>query len=650
MVFKLHTIGWLRLLDPMEQQVPFPEKGLIILAYLYTCPQRFELRSTLAKLLWDNLEPAQAYANLRKTLSRMDARQQELGARFLETSPTQITLLEGALECDLAALQAPPSPDPLSDLRLLAGLPSQLFLDRIENPGRALGNWIYQQQRSHLSKLSGTLMEAIPHAKSASERALVRKSALEVFQHDPNNEAVLALLNEEQSLAEAVPAGTGSIIRQIHGDLKNFPRGDEHFEDPATRSLEPQPANALDPAKNDRGVGSTETAAIVPRSVPRLVLLPPLGGTAASHKLLPFAEALIEDVTIGLCSLASVSVIAPYTAAQIGRQSDKAETIARHAISYVLDTKLSVQGGQPSLFAQLIYFANDEVIWADRYDMDADKLAEQRRQIAARIAIAIGDQIKRNEVSREYFESSPVAYHHYLLGQRHLKHLTLPDIRRARREFRTALTDSRYFSPALSGIARTYAREWLITARGDAQLLKEAEKYAGRAIETGEGMVAGYKELGVATLLLGNIDGSVEALELAEKLSPHYADVAADYADTLVHASQPREALVKIEKAIDLNPLSPDVYLWTAAGASYCLGNYQAALSYIGRMSDRGLANRLSAASWAMLGDQRRARYFVRKARDTNPDFEIDTWLAAVPFKEQWQKDHYREGLRKAGF
>ncbi|MDY6963167.1 MAG: hypothetical protein SV862_14870, partial [Pseudomonadota bacterium] len=130
----------------------------------------------------------------------------------------------------------------------------------------------------------------------------------------------------------------------------------------------------------------------------------------------------------------------------------------------------------------------------------------------------------------------------------------------------------------------------------------------------------------------------------------HYADVAADYADTLVHASEPRRALEKIEKAIDLNPLSPDVYLWTAAGASYCLGEYEQALSYINRMADSGLANRLSAASWAMLGNQRRAKAFVRKTRETNPDFNVDTWLAAVPIKEQWQKDHYRDGLRKAGF
>ncbi|MDK1493832.1 hypothetical protein QN219_27970 [Sinorhizobium sp. 7-81] len=28
----------------------------------------------------------------------------------------------------------------------------------------------------------------------------------------------------------------------------------------------------------------------------------------------------------------------------------------------------------------------------------------------------------------------------------------------------------------------------------------------------------------------------------------------------------------------------------------------------------------------------------------------VDRWLAAVPSKEQWHKDLYREGLKEAGF
>jgi hypothetical protein len=67
-------------------------------------------------------------------------------------------------------------------------------------------------------------------------------------------------------------------------------------------------------------------------------------------------------------------------------------------------------------------------------------------------------------------------------------------------------------------------------------------------------------------------------------------------------------------------------------------------------MDDRAPADRLSAACWAMLGDTKNARIYMRKVRETNPDFDVDKWLSVVPFKEQWQKEQYREALRRAGF
>jgi hypothetical protein len=67
-------------------------------------------------------------------------------------------------------------------------------------------------------------------------------------------------------------------------------------------------------------------------------------------------------------------------------------------------------------------------------------------------------------------------------------------------------------------------------------------------------------------------------------------------------------------------------------------------------MADPAPAARLAAATAAMAGDLRKAKALVRKVKETYPDFEVDTWLSIVPIREQWQKDHYREGLQRAGF
>ena len=94
---------------------------------------------------------------------------------------------------------------------------------------------------------------------------------------------------------------------------------------------------------------------------------------------------------------------------------------------------------------------------------------------------------------------------------------------------------------------------------------------------------------------------------IAERLSPQYADVLVDFGDTLTHSSRPAEGLVKLEKAIELNPVTPDGYLWAAAGASYYLEDYTQALRYIERMADPTPALRLAAACRAMQGETKQA-------------------------------------------
>ncbi|MFP3599783.1 hypothetical protein, partial [Chryseobacterium sp. SIMBA_029] len=89
-----------------------------------------------------------------------------------------------------------------------------------------------------------------------------------------------------------------------------------------------------------------------------------------------------------------------------------------------------------------------------------------------RVALSVSSEIERHEATRSYLELNPAAYHQYLVGKQYLGRLTLPNLRRARKEMRSALKATPDFAPALSSTARTYSKEWLLTARGDMELLK----------------------------------------------------------------------------------------------------------------------------------------------------------------------------------
>ncbi|MFS8114417.1 BTAD domain-containing putative transcriptional regulator [Rhizobium jaguaris] len=649
MDFRLLTFGDLRLVDGTGTTVPFPEKGLLSVCFLLTSSSTQKPRAELAEFLWGDIPMDKALANLRQTLSRVKSRQDELGIELLRIEQAAVGVNVQAFTNDLAFLNAVSQTDPHAALKELLQLGRWDFLARTEVIGGLARMWLRAQRDRIKAQMLATLRDAIAAMSEDADATIVKEAALRLFEAHPEDEAIYQLLGETYAGEPQLESA-----RHIFESRRKYRWGELPVDpDPQTLSVarrlfERQRSVPAQP--REEAAQQVEIAPPVLRGPPKLVLLPPVNLTRNHEPAIFLAAALLEDITVGLCVLKTVTMVAHYTAEKIALHLDRAAMLEKYAINYVLDTRLSFDGSAYWLFAQLIYAGNDEVIWAERFGMEARDLPRQHREIAQRIVASAAGHIERNEFSRDYFERNPEAYRQYLLGQRHLKHLDLPDIRRARKAFQTALKENPYFSPALSGMARTYHLEWLVTAQGDTKLLKLAEEEAGKAIATGQDIVGGYHQFGVAKLYQGAFDESIETFELAETISPHYADVIADYADTLIHASKPAEALEKVERAIKLNPLSPDLYFWTAAGANYCLERYDDANAYIERMADPTQAARLAAASAAMAGDARKAKTLARRVKETYPDFEIDTWLSIVPFREQWQKDLYREGLKRAGF
>lgn len=647
MTFLLQTFGSLTLFGSQDNRIAFPEKGLLALAYLLTQPSRTSSRGALAAFLWGKDDSGASLVNLRQTVSRIKARQAGIGVELLAFTDTTVSIGNAPISADFLSM-ANQTERPVAQVSRIAGCLERTFLPDANCQSDDFDDWLALRNAQHALLLETALRRATALAVGEEEHEAIKAAAVLLFQTQPDNPRTLAFLTEifnadgeVDFLRQHFEARKQSLARGV--DLL---RGRSSAKGAAVWTRQ-QPL----PAVPQDGTGSASlNLAPAARPIPRIVLLPPanLSDHAGASAM---AMSLVEDITIGFCAFNSLRVIAPHSAIQISRRvEDQQSFLKRHSVSYALETKVRNSGDEIGLYAQLIYLPEDEIVWAERFRLDQADMVRDRRALARRIGLSVSSEIERHETTRSYLELNPIAYQHYLVGKQYLSRLTLPNVRRARREMKAALNASPDFAPALSAIARTYSKEWLLTARGDIELLKTSEAFAKRSIAIRADLADGYREFGVAKLMQHQLEESAEALEIAETLSPHYADIIVDHADTLVHCGRLEPALEKIERAIDLNPLSPDEYLWSAAGASYALSRFENALDYIGRMPDPSLADRLAAASWAMLGETEKAGSLVTRARETNPDFDVDRWLAAVPFKETWQREQYREGLKKAGF
>jgi len=638
-IFRLRTFGGLELLDESGRAVAFPAKALVILAYLFSTGRRTATRTEVADLLWGGGAQAAAFTNLRRLISRIKGRQAELDAQILGFSSRGIELKPSLVTCDVSLFGIAEPEGSFDEIKELVDQLRSAFLDKTELQNPAFDQWLAHQRERQLRALDHAMRMMASLAKTADQRAAVQQAALLVLLTDSNDQIARKFLLQAYD-----------VQGEVEHLRRTFERRNEMLSSWMMEKAAPPPARIAARVAVPEAAEPSASTALQRPCLPRLALLLP-NNFSREPAAAMIVTSLLEDITIGFCVLNSVQVLAPYSALQISRNTeDQLAMLEHHGLTYVLETRLSGANEALSLFSQLVFLPTSEIVWAERLSLDSARFAQNRRDISGRLALSVASEIERHRITRNNFDRNPAAYHRYLLGRQFFDRLTLPNLHRARKEMEAVLADSAHFAPALSSLARTYSEEWLLTARGESNLLKSAEAYALQAIRTSSDMADGYRELGVAKLLQGALDESVETLQVAETLSPHYADIIADHADALAHCSRLDSACRTIERAIELNPISPDSYLWTAAGARYGLGHFEEALEYIDRMADGSLADRLSAASWAMLGHRDKAQTFVARTRETHPEFDVENWLSVVPIKEKWHKDIYREGLKKAGF
>jgi DNA-binding SARP family transcriptional activator/tetratricopeptide (TPR) repeat protein len=665
----LCLFGRPRLVSPAGDILPIPEKTFALAAYLLLAQSRTPVsRASLRAFLWETAEPKTAAANLRKLLARIRDQQQRFSFELIRTERDRVSLCTETLNIDLVRLMRLVDEPISSDLVELCSLYSGDLLEGVLG-GQDFSGWMEVQRTTMRDLFARTVAHHLDPIAAGSNPLPLRIAARRLIDVDPYNEvghrALMALHGEENETAR-IRDVYHSLERRLGNDLgiapsaatrhlyerlvpTSFAESTEMAEapaSPATLGGAPAAPRGTRPEADETRDELATQSSPTPAGGPRLTVLPPPDGRTFHHQL---AVSLIEDITIGLCRFRALSVIAPHTAWQLSNR-EKHLLLQSLGIDYVVETRLQNRGGEHWLAVRLINAVTREILWTDQYLFVQAQTPGEYRELSLRIILSLVERVERAELAHYDRVQDATAYRLFLTGQRYLRTLDLPRVRRARRAFKSALAACEDFVPALSGLARTYQLEWLLLARGDQEILREAERLAHLSIDIDPDDARGYRELGICAAYSGRFDESLQALAQGESCLPRYADLLNDYAEALVHACEPAEALAKITQAIELNPLCPDQYWWAAGGANYQLQRYEDAIRCLSRMKDQTAVFRLLAASHAMLGERDQARDYVRRARDENPDFEVTSFLSTVPFRKPETVQAYEHGLREAGF
>ena len=647
---RLRLFGSPCLLDCTGRRIALPSKAFVLALLLLTSGRGLELaRSQLASALWpDAPNPS---ANLRQLLRRVATDQREAGIGLFAFDRVNVRLNVGDVLVDLIELRREIENLDWANCRAVLEMYRDGLLSEATPPEGDLSARIEGQRSRIRDQVVASFGRLLEQPDARVNPRTVQAVASRLLEIDPYQEAAYRSLMRSfanDGHAALVTATFEKCRDLLERDLRAQPS-------PVTislyRSLVPgsaaprhgEPAHVAAPAE------PPATALMRRATLPRLVVLaPPPGG--GDQRLRDIATLVLEDVIIGLCGLKTVSVIAPHTSWQLSNGGLDEETANRFNIGYVLESTARRRDKVDCLSVTLFDARTRDILWAGAEPLSPRTSAECYRTLAVRITLSLADAVERTEIIRFDKDLHPQAYFWHLIGQKYLRHVDLPNVRRAAKAFRGSVVADPDFAPGHSGLARAIQREWLVLGRGDVDLLDDAARSGARAVSLDHRDARGYREIALCNLYRRRWDEAIANFSEAERLSPQHADLITDFGDALGHCGEPEEGLKKIERAMELDPIPPDQYWWNKAGLHYRLGQYAAAIAAVEHMSHRLPGLRVAAASWARLGQKSQAAKCAKEFLESYPDFRIDRWLSMVPDRYPDDTRHYELGLRKAGF
>jgi tetratricopeptide (TPR) repeat protein len=182
-----------------------------------------------------------------------------------------------------------------------------------------------------------------------------------------------------------------------------------------------------------------------------------------------------------------------------------------------------------------------------------------------------------------------------------------------------------------------------------------AERTALAAIRADSEDPWAHHALGSCYLITRRFDDSLAEFELALRLNPCFSQAQTNYATALSFCGRWQESLEAVSRALQLSPRDPSsaLYFGSASLAHYIGRNYTEATRLarvaIRLRADYAAAYRVLAAAAGMSEGAQAAAAAVEELCRAQPNISL-AWVAdRVPFKQDADREHYLEGLRRAG-
>jgi TolB-like protein/Tfp pilus assembly protein PilF len=267
---------------------------------------------------------------------------------------------------------------------------------------------------------------------------------------------------------------------------------------------------------------------------------------------------------LGRLNLASRGISIISEVPRVGTERSNDEVVQCQDVDYILRGSVRRTRNWVRITAHLTQASDGAHVWSNSYDRELIDTLRLQTEVAKDVArgsfLAL---ISWCEPQLAHTRTDELAYEEYLKGRHYWGRRTEEGLRMSVTYFNRSLRESPHYAKAYSGLADTFSSMNFYSVLSPAEAMPRAKAAAMKALETDAGL--GEAHISLADLRMQfdwDWDGAEKEYKLGIELNPGYATAHHWYAHYLSVVGKPDEARVEIERAKELDPLSPIVQIW----------------------------------------------------------------------------------------
>jgi adenylate cyclase len=369
-----------------------------------------------------------------------------------------------------------------------------------------------------------------------------------------------------------------------------------------------------------------------------------------------FSDGITESIITGLSKTPKLFVIARNSTFTYKDKPTKVQKVGRElGVRYVLEGSVQKSRDRVRITVQLVDAKTGHHLWAERYDRELKDVFALQDEITMKIMRAMQLKLTEGEVARRGEGTQNLeAYTKLLQALEAVGRRTREDNVLARRLAEEAIAlDPEYPRPYVLLALTHLADIWLKSSKSPKESLAQSIKLAQKAIVLDESLGRAHGLLGYLYSMARQHDKAIAECEKAVALEPNSAGVHYYLGWVLRFAGRHEEAVLISEKAIRLDPFPPPTFLTSLAHAYCNTGRYEEAIEAAQKavkIEPDDLYSHLALAfAYNIAGREDEARTEAAEILRINPKYSLQYLERTLPYKNQADRDHLINALRKAG-